>query len=168
MSSNREPGEGKQSNEEKGSGSVTKDVAQREMIFQSPRRLAAGHLIFISPLSFVFSNSLLRVCLCRSALRLWIIDFPPSTARDRLSLATSNPFCRFSAIFSHPPRSFTRVCWSSQGKKHKSRRDGGRASTGSSHTCVYVFPCYFLRYVFAAADAALCTPACYTDARMNL
>lgn len=97
------------------------------------------------PSSFATLRSVFACVAVRSVYGLLIFLLPP--ARDRLSLATSNPFCRFSAIFSHPPRSFTRVCWSSQGKKHKSRRDGGREHR-QPHMCLCI-SMLFLKICFS-------------------
>lgn len=100
---------------------------------------------------------------CRTALRLWIIDFPPPHLHPRRHLKErkqrhEQPFFAAFRDFpaaTPPSRSFaySRVCWSSSELASELKFCGGWREGG--HTCVYMI---FLRY--ASPPSAFCCHCC--------
>lgn len=96
------------------------------------------------PSSFPTLRSVFACVAVRSVYGLLIFPLPPREIASRLPRATL--FAAFPRYFpTH--RDLSLACVGH--RKAKSTNLGGTEGENTgSHTCVYVFPCYFLRYVF--------------------
>lgn len=122
-------------------------LVRREMIFQSAKEtgLWSSHFHPRFPSSFPTLRSVFACVAVRSVYGLLIFLLPRASPRSPLA-CHEQPFLPLFRDISHPLRSFTRVCWSSQGKKHKSRRDGGRTQAA---THVFMYSMLFLKICFS-------------------
>lgn len=128
-------------------GQGSGNVARREMIFQSAKEtgLWSSHFHPRFPPSFPTLRSVFACVAVRSVYGLLIFLLPRASPRSPLACHEQPFLPLFRDIFPPTEIFHSRVLVIARQKAQIS--EGRRENTGS-HTCVYVFQCYFLRYVF--------------------